>query len=343
MIILFEGLDKTGKTTIAKELSKITNYPYFKMPLEKDAFKGQYNPEISLIYETRKFLEFVEQNVIKNVIIDRDYASEYVYGKIFREDRYLEYKIDDFIREYDKRYFRNNLIIVYCYKDKNEIEDEVIKKEHFESIRLRYLDFFNKTFNRTLFLNTSDENLVNQKRKVLEYEYNMKKIDMLNENIYKESIDGQKIFFPGSFGGQEILFVGQNPGYPDKNDEQSVKLHTHKFKDYKEFLIEHEISYRKCKYYKFISKFSRLFEIKANCQFSFTNLVKFSKINNEALTKEEIDQNITMLKEQIGLFKPKKIISFGKDAHEALNKLNIEHEGFKHPSAFNYSKTEKFL
>lgn len=344
MIVLFEGFDRVGKTIIAKELSKRLNIPYFKKPNDSDSLSGSYNAEMSLIYETRKFIEFLDAGVIENIIIDRDYVSEYVYGGLFRKEIFDKYEIEKYIKRYDELLFFHRIIIVYCYKEKmNNFNDKHITQDKQIDVHNRYLYFIHKTFNRVILVNTEDEDLSNQITLINEFIERINKIDRYNKMIYDDySIDKKRIFFPGSFIGNDILFVGQNPGYPLKGDYKGEILHTRKYKNYTSFLLEHEKSYRKSKYFEFISRFSKEnFGLISNKQFSFTNLVKYSKVNNEALTQKEIKESLEILRNQIAFFKPKKIITFGKDADEALNKFKIRHEAYYHPARYNYLKTEE--
>jgi hypothetical protein len=342
MILIFEGADHAGKTTIAKAVSVELGIQYFKKPGEQDAFKGTYNPEYSLIYETRKFLEYYEQNVIKDVVIDRDFPSEFVYGPIFRKSEYDRLEIEKYIWEYDKKFLKNRAIIVYCHKTTTE-KDEIIPDEKVQEIKDRYGIFLDKTVNRVIALNTTDENLDKQVCYITSQIKRIKAVDDFNGNIYKRySQDQRQIYFPGSFSPSNVLLVGQNPGSPDPKDEQSVRIHRHKYEDYYEFLVEHELSYRKSKYWLFASKFLKeQYGMKWNCQFAFTNVVKFSKPENEPLLPNEVENDKRLLVEQLKIFNPKKIISFGRPAHQLLVDISVKHDSWKHPSAFHYTKTEK--
>lgn len=343
-IILFEGFDGTGKSSIAKELSIKLNIPYFKKPNDDESLTSNYNPEMSLIYETRKFIEFLDAKVIKDVIIDRDYISEFAYGKILRDKIYKDNNIERFIWLYDSLLFKQDFFIIYCFKNNDTFIDKYnTVMQNKEEIINRYSLFMKNTHNRVLLLNTTDKDLKKQLEIIETFILKIQKIDQYNKNLYFEkSFENKKIYFPGSFIGNEILFIGQNPGTPNSLDTQSVKLHTHRFDNYKEFLLEHEISYKKSKYYKFIENFAYdNFNI-SNKEFSFTNIVKFNTLNNRAVTNEEIEDCIGYLTAQIRILKPKKIITFGKDSHITLENLQINHIPYKHPSAFNYSKTEKF-
>lgn len=80
MIIIVEGIDRVGKTTLCKKLSKKFNIQIFK----NEKFLGKYigaDTEIELINEIINFVKTL--NV--NVIFDRLHLSEYVYGKMERD------------------------------------------------------------------------------------------------------------------------------------------------------------------------------------------------------------------------------------------------------------------
>ena len=88
MLILFEGPDSVGKTSISTALAKCLNFKYFKGSREHESFYGNAEilQELQLIYDTSKFLDYIKQGIIENLIIDRDYISQFVYGKIFRKE-----------------------------------------------------------------------------------------------------------------------------------------------------------------------------------------------------------------------------------------------------------------
>ena len=105
MIIIIEGIDRVGKTTLAKMLSKELGYTIFKD-----------NPKYNVIYTDRVInsekinllLTFMELGVLNNVIIDRGHFTEYVYGKIDRH-----YTNND-VFEFDERLGQiKNLLFIY--------------------------------------------------------------------------------------------------------------------------------------------------------------------------------------------------------------------------------------
>lgn len=356
MVIIFEGFENTGKTEISVALSKALNIPRYKCPTEKGAFNNTYNPEYSLIYETRKFIEFLEQGIIKNVILDRDYPSEYAYGPIFRKYTYDDLEIDQYITEYDRRLYPHNVTIVFCYKPKyKEYYDEVVDVSYKGEVENRYREFITKTNNQVIMLDTSDENIENQIKYITDKLADRLLLNGLNVSIacdYLPPTDDKKVYgtirFPGIFYGNEVLFIAQNPGVPQDSDKDGIEVHTYnKFHNiekgrrdfYSEFELRHHESYFKCKMYEFLCKIGKEKYGLLNKQWSFTNAVKYSTKSNAVPTMTDLDRHI--LQTQINHLKPKKIVSLGRFAHNAVQSLeniqDIVRESYYHPSYNNYS------
>lgn len=342
-IILFEGHDDSGKSNISTKLSSKLNIPYFKCSIEHHMFKGEvdFDQEHQLKYDTLKFIQLIQQNVINNIIVDRDYVSEFVYGKIFRNEKYLKNNCDYYIKLYDRMYFLCNLLIILTHKPNlDDYKDELVNVTEAKEVYQRYFEFLNFTINNVLVLDTTDRNLEVQIEKISNYINKLQKIYEYNEKMYFDKSIDDKIYFPGWFRGDKILFIGQNPGQPNENDELSKNIHTIKYDDYNKFILHHNISYLKSVYYKFILKFIETFHI-TPVDFSFTNIVKFSTLNNRALTNDEIDDGLEILKNQIKIFQPTQIITFGKPAHETLKKMGINHTPYYHPARYYYHYTEE--
>lgn len=154
-IIIFEGLDMVGKTTIAKEFSKIFDIPYFS---QKHDTKW-HDPSVDLIYGEEARLQMFEQ-IGCSAVLDRSYPSEYAYAKAYNRPL-LESKIWDV----DRRYEKLGAIIVYCYKAKeNWMEDKtkLIDMPMYEKIVCAYDDFFAKNRCQTHFLDTTNKDLADQ-------------------------------------------------------------------------------------------------------------------------------------------------------------------------------------
>jgi hypothetical protein len=100
-IVIVEGVDRSGKTTVANALSKALNVPVFRN--KEFGFENEYHGR-GAVYETQKMwlmLNMVE-TFDADVIFDRLHLSEYVYGMI--ERGYINnnvWKIDDRLASLD--------------------------------------------------------------------------------------------------------------------------------------------------------------------------------------------------------------------------------------------------
>ena len=111
LIVVVEGLERTGKTTLCKEFEK-RGFVYFKD-------FNRINKHICLGMESRldttlTFLQNLSENGV-NVVVDRLHISEYAYGKIFRKGHSSNV---DYI---DNAISKLNSVLIYC-KD-NDFEE----------------------------------------------------------------------------------------------------------------------------------------------------------------------------------------------------------------------------
>ena len=111
LIVVVEGLERTGKTTLCKEFEK-RGFVYFKD-------FNRINKHICLGMESRldttlTFLQNLSENGV-NVVVDRLHLSEYSYGKIFRKGYSANV---DYI---DNAISKLNSVLIYC-KD-NDLEE----------------------------------------------------------------------------------------------------------------------------------------------------------------------------------------------------------------------------
>lgn len=107
MIIVIEGIDRVGKTTLANMLSEKTGYPIFKAkPLNDNRTPEANNEAGNMLYT------LIEQGIINYFILDRGHFTEYVYGKIDRN-----YSNDIVLSNFDPRIAKleedGKLIFVY--------------------------------------------------------------------------------------------------------------------------------------------------------------------------------------------------------------------------------------
>jgi len=154
-ILLFEGTDNCGKTEIALEFVKRhPEYQYFKLKKERDIVE-QTDPVVlqkAHELELRFFIEFAK-SVNFNVVIDRHYPSEWVYGSLFR-------KVDEMLlQRCDEEFANLNTKIVILQKNDDALEDELWNKKQLIAIKKKYQDFAKMTQCDKLLLNTDSENL----------------------------------------------------------------------------------------------------------------------------------------------------------------------------------------
>ena len=157
-VIIFEGIDNTGKTTIAKALAHETLIPYFKNPREKQAvLNGEFDIESRNGVMLMDFLKMTGHPVI----MDRNYASEYAYGKGLRD------KCDDeSIRRFDDTYSEIGTLIVYCSKENHVPNDDWLRNDQAQEVIRWYEDFLSWTKCWVLRLDTSDEDIFRQLRTI---------------------------------------------------------------------------------------------------------------------------------------------------------------------------------
>ena len=110
LIVVVEGLERTGKTTLCKEFEK-RGFVYFKD-------FNRINKHICLGMESRldttlTFLQNLSENGV-NVVVDRLHISEYAYGKIFRKGYSANV---DYI---DNAISKLNSVLILCKSDNDE-------------------------------------------------------------------------------------------------------------------------------------------------------------------------------------------------------------------------------
>lgn len=117
MLIILEGLDKCGKTTLANYIVEKYNFKYIHF--------GQ--PKKNAFDEYMEFLNEITKD--ENYVIDRFHLGEPTYGVVYRKKSSINKgqlaKIEKRINELDG-------ILIYCYDSVDNIEKRFIEdKEDF--------------------------------------------------------------------------------------------------------------------------------------------------------------------------------------------------------------------
>ena len=153
-VIIFEGLDRSGKTSIATETSKLLGIPYFKF--EKHNYWDEKKYENATYYDQPFFVELLKQTGL-SIVADRAYPSEYAYAPLF--DRQLDEK---FLRKIDDAHAELGTIIVLCIKRNVNEKDEKVPMDKYKDIISRYLDFSMWTKCHVIILDTTALDLESQ-------------------------------------------------------------------------------------------------------------------------------------------------------------------------------------
>ena len=126
LIVVVEGLERTGKTTLCKEFEE-RGFVYFKdfNRINKHLCAGME----SRLDTTLTFLQNLSENGV-NVVVDRLHLSEYAYGKIFRKGYSANV---DYI---DNAISKLNSVLIYCKdSDFEEYEERMLLKYTHEQVR----------------------------------------------------------------------------------------------------------------------------------------------------------------------------------------------------------------
>lgn len=165
-IIIFEGLDGTGKSTIAKKLAEELGLQYFKNHMEHKALEQEVDCYKAMLYMQAPItLAFLSQCSFKEngIILDRFTPSEFAYGHALRggTDNKIIWEVDKKLAEFGAK-------IIYCYKyDTLPLNDFSLNE--CEAIKHYYDIYRKKTKISWLNLNTTSENISYQITEIVHF------------------------------------------------------------------------------------------------------------------------------------------------------------------------------
>lgn len=151
-LIILEGHDMVGKTTISHALSEKLNVPIVKV----ERNHKWVDPLVELMYGVEVHCQTAEQTGY-SFIYDRLYPSEYAYSRVLGRVTAHEQ-----ILKIDERYAAMDALIVVFYKDPSAFQEDdkkIIDTAHYSALTQWYKEFGKLTKCKFLMIDTTDENL----------------------------------------------------------------------------------------------------------------------------------------------------------------------------------------
>jgi len=186
MLIVFDGVDKTGKSTLCNIISKKFSTPIFHR--KNKMLNSSINLEESFKYDWDILLDYFESNNDQShCIFDRSFFSQYPYSLVFRTknvaityNSLIEYK--NIFKNYYERSKSCGIIFFYCTRkdiENNKEEKYELNKKVFDQLDLLYNEIFqycNIDINKINFENGIENNTQIIIDKIIEHSiYNIKK------------------------------------------------------------------------------------------------------------------------------------------------------------------------
>ena len=117
MIYIFEGFDRSGKTTLSEMLAQAKNLKRFKSNFE---IFSKVDLEEAVKHDWRFLLDVLSQVSI-DLIFDRSFFSQYVYSMVLRRDNVLRHfssmnEYEDLMKTYCEKLAKMPHLIVHCVR-----------------------------------------------------------------------------------------------------------------------------------------------------------------------------------------------------------------------------------
>ena len=157
-LIIVEGMDNTGKTTLINRLektlvnstetpSKVKIIHLTKPP--KDIPKDEIESYMNTYYDTITS-QLLDNHIISlydYIILDRGYLSEYVYGPLYRNRNELDITVNNLI--YEKKlinFYKDNVILILLNSTSNTFLKNNEDNESLSNINDKLLNIKKKKF-----------------------------------------------------------------------------------------------------------------------------------------------------------------------------------------------------
>jgi len=297
-ILNIVGGDGVGKSTLVNALSKKLNCEsiHFDKPKDMKDGKNQYF----------SFANNMNNDSNKMIIADRLHEGEWVYAPLYRG------YTADYMREFEREIIKkHNFLLVFVKAEMETIlhrtrtrGEDFVKEEHFQTVQDLFNDYMNEQALPYIEVDTTNSKTPDDVKRILNA-YN--KIDKIWNAIRNAKCTGA-ILTPALPRGNveaDIMIIGQNPGGKGK---QNIKYST-------TWCEKGGLS-------DFILNITK--ENNIHRKSWYTNLVPFPTPDNK-ITDLQIEETYDIIKLQIDLIKPKKIITLGNIASEVISK-NFGHE-----------------
>lgn len=135
-IIFLEGPDNCGKSHVGRFMSQVTTIPYFRFSRQHDMWtKGQFKtalefdqPVLAALFHDTKY----------NCIVDRSFASEFVYSRVFGRETNMQV-----LEDLDEKYASMGAVfVILLRKDySNNGGDIVVPDDKLLKLHHEYLNF----------------------------------------------------------------------------------------------------------------------------------------------------------------------------------------------------------
>lgn len=124
-LIIVEGSEGTGKSTLCKNLSININAPVVKMKVDKKIFKNNIE-DVSKVFNTT-LLQLKPIFINNHVILDRGFLSSLIYSDIYKRKYNLKY-IYKILKE-----LKDVLKIIILVADNNVLKKRRLKDKYVDS------------------------------------------------------------------------------------------------------------------------------------------------------------------------------------------------------------------